>query len=159
MIRLTDDRRAVGGVALGAIWISDGSALRMHEINDADIGGLLCVAQDMIPWIGWHQGKEAMHVGLVDGPGNEPAAYIGAVLALHALLRRHNTLVYCHSRTRSLAVVMMYARMGRECGWDRLLDLLREKADVDFLEPHAEHRRAYEGIRWDEVATLARGKL
>jgi len=131
------------------IWIGDSSdsSLRFDAV--------LNVAQDLRGACGWPD-VEYMQVGLIDGPGNPPSAYCAAVLALEALLSRHTrVLVCCHTRARSLAVVMMYLNIGSEYGWDGLLELLRERVDVDLPVPHEAHRKMFDQIDWQLLDNLS----
>lgn len=158
MIRLTDDRLGVGGIALGAIWIGDsGDEVNSLQMSDAGIGATLNVAQDMHSRHGWWNGVEAMHVGLIDGPGNEDAAYCAAVLALHALLKRHNVLVFCHSGGRALAVAVMYLRACGGRDWDWWLGMLSERGDVSLPSVNQVHRDAFEQLDWKLLSRLIRG--
>ena len=143
MIKVADDQRKVGGVALGGIWIGSAPEEQLGIRREYDIGAILNVAQDLSSTRGWEHGIEAMHVGLIDGPGNELCAYYAAILALHALLKRHNTMICCHGGWRSLAVVMMYMSVTTGHTWDELLSMLRERTDYDLAEPSAVHRDVF----------------
>ena len=161
MIRLTGDQRDVGGVALGAIWIGDSADEQVADLVSANVGAILNVAQDMLSTRGWWHGVEAMHVGLVDGPGNEQSAYCAAVLALHALLKRHNTLVCCHTGGRSLAVAIMFLNLGiadtwRE--WGDWLDILQERVDADLPAVNEVHAQVFDAMLWSPLAAILGGK-
>lgn len=122
--KLVDDRRKVLGLSLGGIWIGDCDAVKEAE----DCGALLNVAQDLRPQRGWPD-TESMHVGLIDGPGNEVAAYCAAIYAIDALIHRHNVLIYCHSGGRALAVALMYLCAASKQSWDTWLQLLTERVE------------------------------
>lgn len=134
-----------------------GNSDDLAELGSPRPGAVLNVAQDLRGRHGWPD-IEYMQVGLLDGPGNPPAAYVAAVLALAALIRRHDkVLVCCHSGTRSLAVVMMW--MEAACsphGWEGWRGLIEERAYRGMREPHPTHRKAFESIDWTTVGYLAR---
>lgn len=134
MIHLTD-----------RIWIGDATAWRNAKLFN--IGAVLNVAQDLRCDCGWPD-VEYAQVGLVDGPGNLLCMYRAAALALMSLVERHNTLVCCHGGSRSMAVVLMYLGMVSGRKWDDLLDLLRERADIDLPIPHPAHKEAFDKIDW-----------
>lgn len=138
--RLTDDRRTVEGVKLGGIWIGDSTAE-----TKAHVSAILNVAQDLAPTRGWAK-VEVMHVGLIDGPGNEIAAYCSAVLALHALLKKHNVLVCCHSGGRALAVVLMHLCLTSGRSWENWLIALQERIDGALPEVNSAHRDAFDKV-------------
>lgn len=142
MIKLLDDRRRVGGVALGGVWIGCSADENQGDLDKPDIGAILNVAQDYDSTRGWKHGFESMRVGLVDGPGNELCAYIAAVLALHALCKRHNALVCCHTGSRSLAVTLMYVQALTAAPWDRALQAFTEKVDDELPAVKDVHREA-----------------
>lgn len=154
MIRLTEDRRKVGGISLGAIYIGDSEDEANKHFCPDDVGGILCVAQDMTLTHKWQHGVETMHVGLVDGPGNEQCAYVAAVLALHALLRRHNVLVCCHTGTRALTVAVMYMSVYSKIGWFRTIEMLQERVDESLPLPRAEHMDAFDRMDWSSLKVL-----
>lgn len=125
--------------------------------EEMKISAVLNVAHDLRVLIGWPD-VEYMHVGLVDGPGNAPAAYCAAVLALATLVaRKHRVLVCCHTGGRSVAAAMMYLNVGVGRGWDDLLELLRERVDVRLPVPHAAHRAAFSRMNWRVLANMIRG--
>ena len=104
MIQLTDK-----------VWIGDSDDGKYTDLVEPVVGAVLCVAQDLTPpntrlW----PTTEYAHVGLIDGPGNLPCAYIAAIVTLHLLLDRHPAvLVYCHGGGRALAVTLMYTILRR----------------------------------------------
>ena len=160
MIKLTEDMRRVGGVALGGIWIGDSTDEASVHLDSVDIGAILNVAQDMVTTRDWSQGVESMHVGLIDGPGNEVAAYCSAVLALHALLKRHNTLVCCHVGGRALAVAIMYLNAAEGApykAWDHWLAMLGERVDQELPTPNDVHRNRYVSVDWHSLTTIMKG--
>ena len=126
ILKLLDDRREVLGVSLGGLWIGNSES----EMQ-APGGAVLNVAQDLPSYRGWPS-TEAMHVGLIDGPGNEISAYCAAVLALDALLHRHNVLVHCHTGGRSLAVVLLYLCATSDRSWVSWLGALEERVDSEL---------------------------
>ena len=158
MIRLTDDKRKVGGVALGAIWIGSSGDERGSGMEY--VGAILNVAQDMVSTRGWNDNIEAMHVGLIDGPGNEQSAYCAAVLALHALLKRHNVLVCDHIGGRALAVAVMYLNVGIASagrGWGDWLDILQERVDADLPAVNEVHAQAFGRMYWPALTGILGG--
>ena len=137
----------------GRLWIGDSADESVAYYASEKIEGVLNVAQDLQPTCGWSRGLDYMHVGLIDGPGNSPAAYHAAVLALVALLRRCRTLVCCHTGGRSLTVALMYLHLTGGRGWDGNLDVLRERVDGEFPAPHEVHRAAFDGMNWRLLAS------
>lgn len=132
------------------LWVGDA-----HDADHADVGAILNVARDLLGKRGWPT-VEYAQVGLVDGPGNSISAYCAATLALVDLMRRcQRVLVHCHEgRSRSLAVAVMYLNTTADRGWDRWLELLRERVDADLPDPHEAHKVAFDKINWrllDEV--------
>ncbi len=146
MIRLTDDKRKVGGVALGAIWIGNYGDSQADYLSQIHIGGVLNVAQDMVSMHNWSHGLDCMQVGLVDGPGNELGTYCAAVLALHALLKRYNVLVCCHGAGRSLAVAVMYISASSQSGWWKTISMLQERVDVELPTINPIHMMAFDNM-------------
>lgn len=136
--KLTDDRRGVEG--LGAIWIGDSVAEAKIHIN-----AILNVAHDLKPTRGW-SAVEYMHVGLIDGPGNEVTAYCAAVLALHAMLKKHNVLICCHSGGRALAVALMYLCATTERSWENWLIAIQERIDTGLPEVNPVHRDKFSKV-------------
>lgn len=151
MIKLTDDPNRT-------IWVgnSNDETMTPEMYRSYRIGGLLNTAIDLFPTRGWHHKIEAMHVGLADGPGNELSTYCAAVMALHALTRRHNTLVVCHGGTRSLAVVVMYTVAKSGGTWEDRLALLQERYETDFPPIHEAHREACGRIGTERLKALLR---
>lgn len=137
------------------IWIGC-SADEWHVTLHTDkVDAVLNVAHDYQPTRGWKDGIEYMHVGLVDGPGNEPTAYCAAVLALVSLIKRgKRVLVCCHSGGRAMAVALMYLQSMSERGWDGWWVVLHERVDVDLPVPHEAHRAAFEKIVWRLLASI-----
>lgn len=156
MIKVADDRRHVAGVSLGGLWVGDGEDEKWVVDRSKHISACLCVAQDMMTYHHWGSGLECAHVGLIDGPGNELAAYYAAILTLHTLLRRHNVLVCCHSATRSLAVAIMYLNVGARRGWDGWLEVLHERSESVLMLPHEAHREAFDRLNWKVLGELLR---
>lgn len=157
MIKLVEDRRGVPGVALGGIWVGTSYDEQTVNLKENDIGAVLNVAQDLISTRLWPGGTEAMHVGLVDGPGNELTAYYTAVLALHTLMRRHNVLVCCHSGGRSMVVAVMYLNTQHQCGWEQWLDILGERCE-ELYPINSIHRLAFEKMNWKLLKSLMEHK-
>lgn len=142
MIRLVD-----------GLWIGE----RRDEQADLASFGItatLNVAHDLQGLRGWGAGIEASQIGLIDGPGNPPSAYIAAVMALSLLRLRHEVLVYCHTGLRSLAVAIMYLDTLAGRGWDGWLKILEERIGDDLPPTHPAHREAYEKIDWKAVSKL-----
>lgn len=143
MIRLSD-----------TLWIGD-SSVGQRELWSSRIGAALNVAQDLRADIGWPD-VEYMQVGLIDGPGNPLGAYYSAVLALDSLLLRRNTLVFCHTGSRSMAVGAIYLNAKAGLKWDELIALLRERVDGDLPSPHKAHREAFDRIDWKLLEKILR---
>ena len=135
------------------IWIGDSADESHGDLLMPNIRCILNVAQDLHPTRGWMNGIEYMHVGLIDGPGNELTAYYAAVIALHTLLKRGKVLVCCHDKGRSLAIVTIYLYLSSGHNWDTQMAILRERYD-DVSDPHIEHRKAYGRINWGSLINL-----
>lgn len=144
MIQLTD-----------SIWIGDSIDERDADLLPLEIGAILNVSNDLQSTRGWGDGVEYMQIGLVDGPGNMLAMYCAAVLGLSSLLGRYDgVLVTGHDFSRAVAVVIMYlilntgrksehpSMMHRWSTWDSVLSWLREKTDIQLLDPHQAHKEA-----------------
>ena len=142
MTRLTDN-----------IWIGDATA-KIGNVRAVKIGAILNVAQDLRGISGWPD-VEYMQVGLVDGPGNPITAYYTSVLALVTLLKRHDqVMVFCHSGSRSMAVILMYLRASTGMEWDDCLSMLRERVDIDLSDPHPVHKDMFTKIDWKLLASM-----
>ncbi len=144
------------------LWIGSSEDESSADLGEVGIRAILNVAQDLRPTRGWRK-LEYAHVGLVDGPGNTPAAYHAAVLALRMLLGRYDrVLVCCHSGGRALAVVVMYlaATSGRgwpgdwQADWDAWLDRLAGDARTDLPVPNEAHRVAFGEMHWRLLAAV-----
>ena len=138
MIRLTEQ-----------LWIGDSADGR--NLEALGITAILNVAHDLRSFAGWPE-VEYAQVGLIDGPGNLPAAYHATILTLISLLGRHKqVLVCCHTGSRSMAVALMYLNLTFARGWDSWLDVLNEYVDLNLPEPHAAHRIAFDAIQWESL--------
>lgn len=150
MIRISED-----------VWIGNSGDVYGTELwnaiglgSDLQVTAILNVAQDLRGVVGWPD-LEYMQVGLVDGPGNAPAAYCAAVLALATLVRRkHRVLICCHTGSRSLAVAMMHMNLSAGRTWDGLLDVVRERVDVELPVPHVAHKAAFGKMNWRVLASV-----
>lgn len=145
MIQVTDN-----------IWVGNSHDECYGDLSEDGIGAVLNVAYDLgTSREEWDEDVECMHVGLVDGPGNAPAAYCAAVLALSVLIDRHErVMVFCHEGSRSVAVIAMYlilkaGRVGDHPGamnrwktWDAAVADLRVRTSDELPEPHPAHREA-----------------
>lgn len=82
------------------------------------------------------QGNVYRHkVGLLDGPGNDDALLISAVMVLHALNRRHNrVLVHCHEgKSRSVMVVSAYVSIAGGMEFDKVLkDIMAARGVTEY---------------------------
>ena len=135
------------------LYIGDSGDEERADLASLRIGAVLNVAQDLQGTRGWKCGVEYMQVGLIDGPGNPPAAYYSAVLALTALLNRSRVLVCCHTGGRALAVAIMYLNANAQSqDWERWLEILRERVDVGLPVPHDAHRREFNRMNWRLLA-------
>jgi hypothetical protein len=141
MIKLTDN-----------LWIGDSADEVYADL--VDIGAVLNVAQDLQGTRGWMDGVEYMQVGLIDGPGNVPAAYHAAVLALAALLKRNRTLVCCHTGGRALAVSLMWLHLTSGRGWDSWLAILCERVEGELPIPHEAHKEAFNRMNWRLLSSV-----
>lgn len=147
MIRLTEN----------GLWI--GNSLDSRNILGVKkLGAILNVAQDLTEAIGWPV-VEYMQVGLIDGPGNPLSAYYAAVLALDSLLKRHKTLICCHSGSRSMAVSIMYMEVSFKRGWDDWVEILNEKAGIELPVSHDAHKLAFERMNWRLLAKAVEDKV
>ena len=132
------------------LWIGLAVGPEYSNLSASGIDAVLNTAQDLQSVIGWDDGIDYMQVGLIDGPGNTLSAYYAAVLALAALLKRHeNVLVCCHEGGRSLAVAIMYLQTVFAHGWDVWINLLRERVDTDLPTPNSAHKVAFGRMNWD----------
>ncbi len=143
MIKITDN-------------ISIGGALDEQQGVLTEFGAILNVAQDLHGTRGWKE-IEYAQVGLIDGPGNPPSAYISAVLMLHTLLCRHKrVLVLCHGMRRSIVVVLIYLilKKGRTSDnpsltftnwttWDTVLSELNLPSPIPI---HPAHREVFDAL-------------
>jgi hypothetical protein len=98
------------------------------------IDGVLNVAVDLdVPLT---QGNVYRHkVGLLDGPGNDDAILLSAVMVLHALNKRHNrVLVHCQSgSSRSVMVVSAYVSIVGGMEFDKVLkDIMKARGVEDY---------------------------
>lgn len=136
------------------LYIGDSQDERYADLTGEGITAVLNVAQDMDGTRGWLWGIEYAQVGLVDGPGNPPASYYAAVLALVSLLKRHRTLVVCHTGGRSLAVAMMYLNIRVRRSWTELLTLVRERMDVGLPQVHEAHQEVFKKMNYKLLDSL-----
>lgn len=132
------------------VGVSDDGYLK----DDPDVDAVLNVAHDLAGKVSWPC-VEYAQVGLIDGPGNEVVTYCAALLALISLSRHYSrVLVYDHSGSRALAVVIMYAALTegkvaervdfmRRRSWDEILLDLSSRAGKRLVEPNPEHRKAF----------------
>lgn len=145
---------------LDKIWIGNSAdchpagASGLHRIG---IHGVLNVAYDLPsrasvgrPDFAYH------HVGLLDGPGNEIVDYYAAVLILESLARAGNTLVCCHSGSRSLAVALIYQNVTFCRTWNECLEMIKERTDFDLPDCHEAHQEAFKKINWKALGVLMR---
>jgi protein-tyrosine phosphatase len=100
----------------------------------SSIDGVLNVAVDLdVPLT---QGNVYRHkVGLLDGPGNDDALLLSAVMVLHALNKRHNrVLVHCQSgSSRSVMVVSAYVSIVGGMEFDKVLkDIMKARGVEDY---------------------------
>ncbi len=125
-----------------------------HDGQNAEVDAVLNVAVDLHIKRGW-PGIVYAQVGLVDGPGNTLGSYHAAVLVLSALMNTgKRVLVHCHmGQSRSVAVVVMYLHLVGGRGWDNILTLLRERVEVEMPEPHEAHRKAFDKMNWQLLAS------
>lgn len=135
------------------LWVGDSAAEERGPLEFFGISAVLNVAKDM-PCTRLWPNFESVHVGLVDGPGNEPALYCAAVFALHALLRGRSTLVCCHSGSRALAVGTMYLAAARDQDWDSVVQSIAELVDSELPPVHPAHK-----IASARVVNLLRGAV
>lgn len=100
------------------------------------IDGVLNVAVDLdVPLT---QGNVYRHkVGLIDGPGNDDALLLSAVMVLHALNKRHNrVLVHCQSgSSRSVMVVSAYVAIVGGMEFDKVLNDIMKARGVSEYRP------------------------
>ncbi len=162
MIQLTEDLRKDKRIALGAIWVGNSGDERRTNMKELGIGAILNVAQDLVHEHNWMDELEVMHIGIIDGPGNEPVLYCAAVLGLRALLRRHNVLVCCHDGGRSVAVIIMYFAACHisgwpgdwQAGWNEWLGNLQKRATQQLPIPHLAHKAAFDKMKRSILTNL-----
>lgn len=155
MIKLTDK-----------LWIGDSTD--GERVNSAYVrfDSVLNVAQDLQKSVSRRRhGIEYAQVGLIDGPGNLPAAYCAAVMTLFMLLERGSCLVYCHSGGRSLAVAVMYLvlRRGKTSNhstflnhwlpWDQMIEELRGRVG-NLPDVHSAHKEACDKLPFSLLEIL-----
>lgn len=123
MITMITDRIGIGDA-------SDGRQV------PTSIDGVLNVAVDLdVPLT---QGNVYRHkVGLIDGPGNDDALLLSAVMVLHALNKRHNrVLVHCQSgSSRSVMVVSSYVAIVGGMEFDKVLNDIMKARGVSEYRP------------------------
>lgn len=82
------------------------------------------------------QGNVYRHkVGLLDGPGNDDALLLSAVMVLHALNKRHNrVLVHCHEgKSRSVMVVSAFVAIVGGMEFDKVLkDIMKARGVTEY---------------------------
>lgn len=136
------------------LYVGD-SSVSARELRRYGIGALLNVAHDLKGDMGWPD-IEYMQVGLIDGPGNSQAAYAAAVLALNTLVAKHNTVVFCHSGGRAMAVATMHMNLGADRNWDELAEIANERigTNVKIPEVNEAHRAAFDKMKWNVLRKL-----
>ena len=133
--------------------------------EDRDISAVLNVAQDLGGTLCWPD-VEYAQVGLVDGPGNEVAAYAAAVMTLVALTRRHDlALVYDHSGSRALAIGVMYLSLiegkiteridyMRRREWDEIVSGIQKRSEKPLPQVHSAHVKVFNKIPFGILEAL-----
>lgn len=135
---------------------SASDATNMVECLASGVGVILNVANDL-HIVKWH-GVELAQVGLIDGPGNQAAAYAAAVLVIEAFHRSgKKVLVCCHGgKSRSVAVAIMYlnhkSKVSRS--FEVWLESVCERTDTDMAPPHKAHIDAYRKMNWSALTKL-----
>lgn len=135
------------------VWVGNSH----DEEYAAGMGSILNVALDLPPKRCW-PAVEYMHVGLVDGPGNPPTAYIAAIHALCTLLARGSgpCMVCCHmGQSRSMSVAIMYLCLIGGQTWDEMVGILRDRYE-DFPDQHPAHREVFNKIDRDLLLRTVR---
>ena len=151
---------------MSKLWIGDSNDEYGVLVNkQATIEGVLCVAQDMHVNYGWDDGVEYMHVGLIDGPGNEVGDYCAALLALRTLMRRRAAVLVCdHEGGRALTVGIMYMAlihkrplhptvMSHRKGWRHYLNQTPLK-DTSGIRLHKSHLDMFDLIPFGLLEAL-----
>ncbi len=136
-----------------------------HLKDNPEVKAVLNVAHDLRGVKCWPR-VEYAQVGLMDGPGNEVSTYCAALMALLSLERRYDRiLVYDHSGSRALAVVIMYTALTegkvaervdfmRRRSWDEILLDLSSRAGKRLAEPNPEHRKAFYDLPYGILEAL-----
>jgi hypothetical protein len=138
------------------IWIGDSKDAEHADLKKAGITAIINVAHDLQGRRGWSDGITYAQCGLVDGPGNLPAAYHAAALMLAALVESGKRVLVCdHSGGRSLAVAIFYLNLKNPRGWDGWMSVLRERQEI--AEPHPEHKKAFNKVNWRLLASVLEG--
>ncbi len=136
------------------IWLGNAPDESHADLNTPGITAILNVAMDLYGQRGWRHGVEYAQVGLIDGPGNPPAAYHAAVLTLIALLKRHDkVVVVCHGGSRSMAVILMHMNVNVRRTWDECVELLHERVE-GFPDSHEIHKEAFTKLNWRMLGSL-----
>lgn len=149
------------------IWIGNSLDGDYADLETQSIGGVLNLACDLdairITW----QGAEYAKVGLIDGPGNDVAAYSAAILTLVYLTRRHEqVLIFDHDGKRALVVYMMYLNLTKGkyrpdvSGWSRWKTWDERLSDIPqyivriLSEPNEAHKEMFDKIPYGVLEAL-----
>lgn len=160
MIKLTEPSKE-----FGSIYIGDSHDEEYRNLKELNIGAILNVARDMTTVHNYSTGHELIHIGLIDGPGNEAWKYYAAVISLYSLIRHHNTLVCCHSGSRSVVVALMYLSLREGCvkervdflrrrSWDEMFEMVQSRAGEYLPKPHQAHIDAFNKMKFGVLEAL-----
>lgn len=111
------------------------------DVSRCEFSAVLNVTVDYWP-IHYSTEIEYATVGLIDGPGNDLAAYHAAVLKLCSLLRHHTVLVHDHNgASQAVAVCIMTLHLLHRRGWTYWQEKIGR-------EPHEAHKHAFNRMNW-----------
>lgn len=133
--------------------LSNSEAAEHAELLELGITAVFNTAMDYIP-MRHIRGVEYSTVGLIDGPGNNLAAYHAATLKLLSLLgAKHKVLVHDHNGTsQSVAVCIMALHALYRRGWYYwLVEIQKQNPDA---EPHDAHYRAFNRFNWRLISAV-----
>lgn len=148
------------------LWIGNNDDERSGNLDAIGIKAVLNTAHDLIGFRGWPH-IEYAQVGIIDGPGNLPIAYISAALCIAILMERHNViLVYDHSAIRSLLAGITYLNLkegqhrssptswGYWPNFNERLEMVEQKIGLKLPRPHEAHEEVFNKIPWGLIAPL-----
>lgn len=139
------------------LWLGNSKDATDADLKKAKINAIFNVANDLQGRRGWTDGITYSQCGLVDGPGNSPAAYHAAILQLAALIDNgKSVLVHGHmgySRSAFIVICHMHIHHGR-LGFDHWRNFIAGKHHLPDGMPHPAHRSAFDRLNWRLMAAV-----